>query len=441
MVFPLVGVVGADDVAAKLPSYSSTRVVRKINSREPCGRIFHRGFEESSIGMYAGGDMTDKKPDVEADFIHLAKVALSGRGQDVQLAVHRAAKRHRDSSPRLAAELTQLLREIPSKSSPLRRHADVPLPVDIDSRLQLMRVEEHPELDHEPVLHAAIEEQLVRLIRERCKPEALLKVNLLPTRSALFTGPPGVGKTMVARWIARELNKPLLILDLAAVMSSFLGRTGTNLRFVLDYAKSLDCVLFLDELDAIAKRRDDKGEIGELKRLVTVLLQQIDDWPSTGLLLAATNHDDLLDPAVWRRFEAVVKFPLPDQASITNMVGRLLEPHTNKAASWAKVLGIALAGHSFSDIERDILTARRISAVMETPLDDKLEALVQMDKRSKADRIAMATALVHQGLVSQRRAHELTGVSRDTIRSRATKGDDPKSRGRRASKANLRLVR
>ena len=109
---------------------------------------------------------------------------------------------------------------------------------------------------------------------------------------------------------------PLLILDLSAVMSSYLGRTGSNLRHVLDYAKSLDCVLLLDELDAIAKRRDDSSEIGKLKRLVTVLLQQLDDWPSAGLLIAATNHTDLLDHAVWCRFEELVKFGIPQQDTV-----------------------------------------------------------------------------------------------------------------------------
>src|SRR5665213_3572636 len=128
--------------------------------------------------------------------------------------------------------------------------------------------------------------------------------------------PPGVGKTLAARWIARELHRPLLTLDLSAVMSSFLGRTGANVRHVLDYAKGVDCVLLLDELDSIAKRRDDASDVGELKRLVTVLLQEIDDWPSTGLLIAATNHSDLLDPAVWRRFEMRVNFPMPGDESV-----------------------------------------------------------------------------------------------------------------------------
>lgn len=392
--------------------------------------------------MYGGRDtfiicraMTIKKPDLETDYLQLARIALSGRPQDVQLALHRASKRYRECAPTLSDKVSALLRETPSQSSPLRRQAEVPMPVDIDSRLHLMRIEPHPTLDHDPILSEDVERQLFQLIGERRKPDALRKARLLPTRTAMFTGPPGVGKTMAARWLARELGKPLLILDLAAVMSSYLGRTGANLRHVIDYAKTLDCVLLLDELDAIAKRRDDRGEIGELKRLVTVLLQQVDDWPPTGLLLAATNHADLLDPAVWRRFESIVAFPLPDRPAITRLVGTLLHSHAGNAATWAKVLGIAMQGLSFSDIERDVLAARRSSAITDTPLDLHLEPFVRSEKRSKPDRIALAAALVEMGLVSQRRAQELTGVSRDTIRSHSA--PKPKQRGapKRAAKA------
>ncbi|MGE0851876.1 MAG: AAA family ATPase [Hyphomicrobiaceae bacterium] len=385
--------------------------------------------------------MTDKPENLEADFLLLAKVALSGRPQDVQLAVHRAAKRYRQASPHFSDELATLLRSVPSRGSPLRRQTEAPLPVDLDSRLQLMRVEEHPALDHEPILHKDVAKQLGRIIKERRNTGALEKAGLQPTRTALFTGLPGVGKTMAARWIARELGKPLLILDLAAVMSSFLGRTGTNLRHVLDYAKSLDCVLLLDELDAIAKRRDDKGEIGELKRLVTVLLQQIDDWPASGLLIAATNHGELLDPAVWRRFEAVITFPLPDAADISKLVLTLLSPHTESGRSWAGVLGIALKGQSFSDIERGVLTARRSAAVMENSLDAELLSLVHAENRSKSERIALATALVDSKLVSQRQAKQLTGVSRDTIRNRASQGKPSGQRASAAARTKLRLVK
>lgn len=417
-----------------------------INDLHMGGRFRVGDVEKSSIFGYAGDDseslrdlMTKKTPDLEADFLLLAKVALSGRPQDVQLALHRASKRYREEAPALVDGIVSLLRAAPTQASPLRRQAETPLPVDVDSRLQLMRVEEHPVLDHEPILHRDVAWQLNRILKERRKPDVLQKAGLLPTRTALFTGRPGVGKTMAAKWIARELGKPLLILDLAAVMSSFLGRTGVNLRHVLDYAKTLDCVLLLDELDAIAKRRDDKGEIGELKRLVTVLLQQIDDWPASGLLIAATNHEDLLDPAVWRRFESLVTFPLPEPADISRLVAALLAPHVRGSGNWAKVLGVALQGRSFSDVERDILAARRSAAVMERGIDEELLALIRSETRTKADRIALATTLVDSKLVSQRRARELTGISRDTIRSHASLGKDAAARGEK--KARLRVVK
>jgi SpoVK/Ycf46/Vps4 family AAA+-type ATPase len=213
-----------------------------------------------------------------------------------------------------------------------------------------------------------------------------------------------------------------LILDLSAVMSSYLGRTGTNLRHVLDYAKSIDCVLLVDELDAIAKRRDDAGEIGELKRLVTVLLQQLDDWPSSGLLLAATNHAELLDPAVWRRFEEQIEFDLPERDAARAFVSSLLERFAPQATEWSDVLSIALAGQSYSDIERKVNSARRSAALNGRKVEDHLSSLLKVDGRSKGERIDLAVRLVGSGLVSQRRAHELTGVARETIRDRLRLG-------------------
>lgn len=378
-----------------------------------------------------GPGMTTEFEKLSEDFIQMARVSLSGRTQDIQTLLYRYAKKYRGNAPQLAGALTDLLRQSPTRSSPLRRSGDIALPVDVDSRFQLLRVEETPFLDHEPVFDAAIEAGLLALVAERQEEGALREAGLEPVRTAIFTGPPGVGKTLAARWLARELGRPLLILDLSAVMSSYLGRTGTNLRHVLDYAKSQNCVLLLDELDAIAKRRDDSGEIGELKRLVTVLLQQLDDWPSSGLLVAATNHADLLDPAVWRRFEIALEFPLPTAQSLARFVEAELEGLTDKASSWGGVLGVSLAGQSFSDVDRRLKSVRRAAALRREPVDEHLPVLMALDELTKDERIALAAALVDGGIKTQRQAAELTGVARDTIRAHSTSGPSRPGRRRR----------
>jgi SpoVK/Ycf46/Vps4 family AAA+-type ATPase len=337
--------------------------------------------------------------------------------------IRRLAKRYQTAQPDVATELNKLLQESPTRQSPLRQVAE-PVPVDMESRLQLLRVETTPTVDVEPIWDDVVKRSLAQLVFERQHEQELIKQSLAPTRSVIFTGPPGVGKTLAARWLARELRRPLLTLDLSAVMSSFLGRTGANVRHVLDYAKGVDGVLLLDELDAIAKRRDDSTDVGELKRLVTVLLQEIDDWPPTGLLIAATNHSDLLDPAVWRRFEMRVEFPMPADEAVRNAVEMFLGK-TSAPAAWKEVLAVALRGLSYSDIEREVMLARRGAIVQNEPLESALGRLVQhrVEPLPRKERGEIAMWLTEAG-ISQRQVHELTGVSRDTIRKKTKGGEN-----------------
>ncbi|WP_263386011.1 AAA family ATPase [Granulicella arctica] len=351
-----------------------------------------------------------------SDVVQLARLALIGKPKDIQMYVRRLINRYKLLIPELADQLGTVLREAPKHSSPLRGAAVEAIPVDLDSRLQLARPEFPVILPSEPVWDSQVKEQLEQMVLERERQEELFQAGLHPTKSALFTGAPGVGKTLAARWLAQRLNCPLITLDLSAVMSSFLGRTGNNVRNVLDYAKGIPCVFLLDEFDAIAKRRDDAVEIGELKRLVTVLLQEIDEWPASGLLIAATNHPELLDPAVWRRFEVLVKFPMPLEEQMRESILRHIGESDN-AAVWSRVLARTLQGSSFADAEREILRAKRQAIIRQQSVTEQLKELVhdRSQTMSREDRSLLALDLLATGL-SQRDVNDWTGVSRDTIR-------------------------
>jgi SpoVK/Ycf46/Vps4 family AAA+-type ATPase len=214
------------------------------------------------------------------------------------------------------------------------------------------------------------------------------------------------------------LEVPLYVLDLTAVMSSLLGRSGSNLRTALDFAKRSPCVLLLDEIDAVAKRRSDETDIGELKRLVTVILQEVDEWPATGLLLAATNHPELIDPALWRRFDLVVNFKTPETPAVKAAIKRFLGPDFALFGRWIDILTFAFNGESFSDIERDIQRFRRAVALGTASDADLIEEFVKsralvLDRQARID---LAVLLAKQTRLSQHTVSELTGVSRDTIR-------------------------
>ena len=186
------------------------------------------------------------------------------------------------------------------------------LPVDGESRLHTVDFSLPVAAEIFVALPSGIERRVTDFLNASRHYDDLARSGAaIPPRMLLY-GPPGTGKTQTARWIAAELGLPLLTVRCDTLISSLLGQTSKNLRRVFEYAQSRPAVLFLDEVDALASARGSERDVGELQRVVVALLQNIDALEESTVLIAATNHDRLLDPAVWRRFAFQLAMPLPD---------------------------------------------------------------------------------------------------------------------------------
>jgi SpoVK/Ycf46/Vps4 family AAA+-type ATPase len=359
--------------------------------------------------------------DISIDLAQSIRLGLKSEVDGMRLFAAKLVRKYRQSAPDLSRQIDEYLQAAPV-ASPMRKKtiakADPEIVVENDDaeELALLRIDTAGAV--EPLLSEAVRLPIQQLLAERRQSKKLQEMGLEPMRSAVFVGPPGVGKTMTAKWIAAELGLPLLVLDLTAIMSSYLGRTGNNLRAVLNYAKSLPCVLLLDEIDAIAKRRGDMSDVGELKRLVTVILQEIDAWPSTSLLLAATNHAELIDPALWRRFDQTVEFPQPDKHLVEKLLRNLMSSEGKQVVRWLPTITMLLEGNSFSDVERTARQFRKAITLKTASIEELVEGLARrhaalLDRVSRQD---LAKKLTDLTRLSQHKVSDITGVSRDTIR-------------------------
>lgn len=204
------------------------------------------------------------------------------------------------------------------------------------------------------ILSNSIREKIKEIILEFSHKDKIRSMGLPFENRILLCGPPGCGKTSSAKMIAYELNLPLALIRLDSLISSFLGQTGTNLRKIFEAVNGRDIVLFLDEFDAIAKQRDDKQELGELKRVVNTLLQNIDSLSPNVFVIAATNHEKLLDSAVWRRFNTVLYLDLPDSGMRVNFLkDRLSKYDLHMNVDFLKIAE-ATNGLNFSEINEII---------------------------------------------------------------------------------------
>ena len=202
------------------------------------------------------------------------------------------------------------------------------IPIDQESRLPMADVIDPIDIDAFVVMNKDNETQVQRFLDYYTHSDKIISSGLSVPNTVLMYGPPGCGKTVLAKYIGKKLGLPVVIARLDGLISSFLGSTSKNIRAVFDYAQKVPCILFLDEFDAIAKVRDDNHELGELKRVVNSLLQNIDALRNGSVIIAATNHEHLLDPAVWRRFTFKLQVDKPDYNARLDLIKHFLKEIT-----------------------------------------------------------------------------------------------------------------
>jgi SpoVK/Ycf46/Vps4 family AAA+-type ATPase len=281
----------------------------------------------------------------------LLKSHLSGDiEQFYAIAMQMAAHEARLGHGKLAQEIRDLI-DRAKAAPPGPRHRPVPL-VQPRGELSGLLAASYPQLRlADMVLAPSVGDRLRRLVREHAQVQRLRAHGLAPRKKLLLVGPPGTGKTLTASVLAGELGLPLFVVRLDSVMTKYMGETASKLRLVFDAIQETRGVYLFDEFDSIGAGRGLGNDVGEVRRVLNSFLQFIEQDDSDSLLLAATNHPDLLDHALFRRFDDVIEFHLPEEAEIITLVQTKLaafETEELRVADMAK----AAKGLSHGDIAR-----------------------------------------------------------------------------------------
>ncbi|WP_420445267.1 AAA family ATPase [Candidatus Poriferisodalis sp.] len=259
----------------------------------------------------------------------------------------------------------------------------VPPPTDPDQGWDLATVRRPERYLANLVLRPAVVTALTDLAKEVPDWNRLEALGVPRRNRVIFYGPPGCGKTSAAEALAAELGVPLVVVRLDAIVSSYLGQTAGNLRRIFDYTSSAQWVVLFDEFDALGRERNDPSEHGEIKRVVNSFLQLLDGYTGPAMLIAATNHEEILDRALWRRFDEVVEFPLPTVREIRMLLGRGLK-HVKSGPLPIDEMGTQLRGLPHAAVEATAWTAIRIAMRdnrTAVSVDDLTEAVAATKRR------------------------------------------------------------
>ena len=281
----------------------------------------------------------------------LFRVLQSGTSADVDTLCRRVIEEEKKQGHgRVARELEQILTARQAPKSAPQSGTLQPLPTSRRDSAPLVQEISVEKLRHQMVLPDSVERRFLRIEKEFAARTRLAKHGLKPRHRILLYGPPGCGKSLGAERLAWNTGLPLHKVRFDTLLSSYFGETMANLRKVFDAAQASPCALFLDECDSLARSRTERNDVGEITRITNALLEMLEDYQGDGLVIAATNLDSALDTALFRRFDEVLKVPLPGIDEISRLLKATLSPmDTDPSLRWRE-MAQAMDGMSGSEV-------------------------------------------------------------------------------------------
>ncbi|WP_290524260.1 ATP-binding protein [Alcanivorax sp.] len=290
----------------------------------------------------------------------------------MQVAAHEAKRGH----GKLAEELRALVDQAKSRRAAVTGNSPdskaVPISKPRGELANLLSVSYPKSRLGDMVLNNELAMQLERIIREQRHAAEILSHGLSPRRKLLLVGPPGTGKTMTASVLAGELGLPLFQVRLDGLITKFMGETAAKLRQIFESTLHARGVYFFDEFDAIGSQRGLANDVGEVRRILNSFLQMIEQDDSHSLIIGATNHPDILDNALFRRFDDLLHYELPDEAHIASVLKSRLSRLAVKNTSWKRLADKAL-GLSYAEL------TRAADEVLKTALIERAEKISEQD--------------------------------------------------------------
>jgi len=287
----------------------------------------------------------------------------------MQVAAHEAKRGH----GKLAQELRAMIDQAKAnKYFPKPHKKSIPIAQPRGELSALLSVS-YPKLRlPDIILNSQISEKLIRLIKEQRQIKKIRSYGLSPRRRLLLVGPPGTGKTMTASIVAGELGLPLFEVRVDSLITRYMGETAAKLRLIFDAIKQVRGVYLFDEFDSIGSQRHITNDVGEIRRILNSFLQLIEQDDSDSILLAATNHPELLDHALFRRFDDVLEYELPQTENIIKALKAGLSAFKKAIINWEQLADIAI-GLSYADI------TRAVEEAMKNTIINDLEKITHVD--------------------------------------------------------------